>query len=117
MCIRDSMYPVRTIGESSKTGTMIHFKPDDTIFTVTEFKYETVANRLRELSFLNKGLRLTLTDMRNLDDDGKPSYEEFFSQGGLVEFVTYLDSTRQPLIPRPIHMDSDKGVMLSLIHI
>ena len=105
------MYPVRTIGESSKTGTMIHFKPDDTIFTVTEFKYETVANRLRELSFLNKGLRLTLTDMRNLDDDGKPSYEEFFSQGGLVEFVTYLDSTRQPLIPRPIHMDSDKGVM------
>lgn len=105
------MYPVREIGESSKTGTMIHFKPDDTIFTVTEFKYETVANRLRELSFLNKGLRLTLTDMRNLDDDGKPSYEEFYSQGGLVEFVTYLDSTRQPLIPAPIHMDSDKGVM------
>ena len=105
------MYPVRTIGESSKTGTMIHFKPDETIFTVTEFKHETVANRLRELSFLNKGLRLSLTDMRNLDDDGKPSYEEFFSEGGLVEFVTYLDSTRQPLIPRPIHMDSDKGVM------
>ncbi len=105
------MYPVRTIGESSQTGTMIHFKPDETIFTVTEFKYETVANRLRELSFLNKGLRLTLTDMRNLDDDGKPSYEEFYSQGGLVEFVTYLDSTRQPLIPAPIHMDSDKGIM------
>jgi DNA gyrase subunit B len=105
------MYPVRAIGESSKTGTMIHFKPDDTIFTVTEFKYETVANRLRELSFLNKGLRLTLTDMRNLDDDGKASYEEFFSEGGLVEFVTYLDSTRQPLIPAPIHMDSDKGIM------
>ena len=105
------MYPVREIGESSKTGTMIHFKPDDTIFTVTEFKYETVANRLRELSFLNKGLRLTLTDMRNLDDDGKPSYEEFFSEGGLVEFVTYLDNTRQPLIPAPIHMDSDKGIM------
>lgn len=105
------LYPVRTIGESERTGTMIHFKPDDTIFTVTEFKYETVANRLRELSFLNKGLRLTLTDMRNLDDEGKPSFEEFYSEGGLVEFVTYLDHTRQPLIPKPIHMDSDKGVM------
>ncbi|WP_373511458.1 DNA topoisomerase (ATP-hydrolyzing) subunit B [Persicitalea sp.] len=105
------MYPVRAIGESDDTGTYIHFKPDDSIFTVTEFKHETVANRLRELSFLNKGLRLTLTDTRETDDDGKPLYDEFFSEGGLVEFVTYLDSTRQPLIPAPIHMDSDKGIM------
>jgi len=105
------LYPVRAIGESDQTGTYIHFKPDDTIFTVTEFKYETVATRLRELSFLNKKLRLTLTDMRDLDDDGKPKYDEFYSEGGLVEFVTYLDNTRQPLIPAPIHMDSDKGIM------
>ncbi len=105
------LYPVRAIGESDDTGTYIHFKPDDSIFTVTEFKYETVANRLRELSFLNKGLKLTLTDMRDLDEDGKPTYDEFYSEGGLIEFVTYLDNTRQPLIPAPIHMDSDKGIM------
>ncbi len=105
------LYPVREIGEASDTGTQIFFKPDDSIFTVTEYKYETVANRMRELSFLNKGLRLTLTDERELDDDGKPLYEEFFSEGGLVEFVTYLDSTRHPLIPEPIHMDSDKGAV------
>ncbi len=105
------LYSVREIGESSDTGTKICFKPDDSIFTVTEFKYETVANRIRELSFLNKGLRLTLTDERELDDEGKPLYEEFFSEGGLVEFVTYLDNTRQALIPQPIHMDSDKGAM------
>ncbi len=105
------LYPVRAIGKADDTGTFIHFKPDDTIFTVTEFKYETVANRLRELSFLNKGLKLTLTDMRDLDEEGKPKYDEFYSEGGLVEFVTYLDNTRQPLIPAPIHMDSDKGIM------
>ena len=105
------MYPVRAIGEADDTGTFIHFKPDNSIFTVTEFKYETVATRLRELSFLNKNLRLTLTDMRDLDDDGKPKYDEFYSEGGLVEFVTYLDDTRQALIPEPIHMDSDKGAV------
>ena len=105
------MYPVRVIGDSKKTGTSIHFKPDDTIFTVTEFKYETVASRLRELSFLNKGLRLTLTDTRELDEEEKPKYEEFFSEGGLIEFVTYLDNTRQPLIPAPIYIESDKGLM------
>jgi DNA gyrase subunit B len=105
------MYPVRVIGDSKKTGTSIHFKPDDTIFTVTEFKYETVATRLRELSFLNKGLRLTLTDMRELDEEEKPKYEEFFSEGGLIEFVTYLDNTRQPLIPAPIYIESDKGIL------
>jgi DNA gyrase subunit B len=103
------LYPVREIGESPITGTYIHFKPDDSIFTVTEFKYETVATRLRELSFLNKGLKITLTDNRELDENSQPKYEEFLSDGGLVEFVRYLDNTRQPLIPAPIHMDSDKG--------
>jgi DNA gyrase subunit B len=105
------LYPVRVIGDSEKTGTQVHFKPDDSIFTVTEYKYETVATRLRELSFLNKGLRLTLTDHRELDENEQPKYEEFFSEGGLVEFVTYLDNTRQPLIPAPIYMESDKGIM------
>ncbi|WP_247232014.1 DNA topoisomerase (ATP-hydrolyzing) subunit B [Telluribacter sp. SYSU D00476] len=105
------LYPVRVIGESDRTGTIIHFKPDDTIFTVTEYKYDTVATRLRELSFLNKGIKLTLTDDRELDENGQPRHEEFFSQGGLVEFVSYLDATRPPLIPDPIHMENDKGVV------
>uniref|UniRef100_UPI003F72523D toprim domain-containing protein n=1 Tax=Dyadobacter sp. TaxID=1914288 RepID=UPI003F72523D len=84
---------------------------DSTIFTVTEFKYETVATRLRELSYLNKGIRITLADKREEDEEGKFRGEEFYSEVGLNEFVTYLDATRQPLIPQPIHMESDKGVI------
>ncbi|MCF0053365.1 DNA topoisomerase (ATP-hydrolyzing) subunit B [Dyadobacter chenwenxiniae] len=103
------LYPVRTIGESEKTGTFIHFLPDATIFTVTEFKYETVATRLRELSYLNKRIRITLEDKREEDEDGKFRGEEFYSEIGLNEFVTYLDATRQPLIPEPIHMETLKG--------
>lgn len=105
------LYPVRTIGTAEDTGTFTHFLPDDTIFTVSEYKYETVANRIRELSFLNKGITLTLTDLRDLDENGQPRYEEFHSQGGLVEFVTYLDSTRDHLIPTPIYMENDKGAV------
>ncbi len=103
------LYPVRVIGESENTGTTIHFLPDDTIFTVTEYKYDTVATRLRELSFLNKGIRLTLTDEREEDEDGTFRYEEFYSDLGLREFVRYLDSTRQALISEPIYMENDKG--------
>jgi DNA gyrase subunit B len=103
------LYSTRVIGDSDKTGTIIHFLPDATIFTVTEFKYETVATRLRELSYLNKGIRITLEDKREEDEDGKFRGEEFYSEVGLNEFVTYLDATRQPLIPEPIHMESDKG--------
>ncbi len=104
-------YPVRQIGESTHTGTTVRFKPDTTIFTVTEYKYETVANRLRELGFLNKGIRLTLKDLRELDDNGQPRSDEFLSQGGLTEFVTYLDSTRDTLIPSPIYIENDKGTV------
>jgi DNA gyrase subunit B len=103
------LYPVRSIGTADDTGTFVHFLPDDSIFIVSEYKYETVANRIRELSFLNKGIRLTLTDMRDLDENGEPRFEEFLSQGGLTEFVTYLDSTRDHLIPTPIFMENDKG--------
>jgi DNA gyrase subunit B len=103
------LYSTRVIGDSDKTGTIIHFLPDATIFTVTEFKYETVATRLRELSYLNKGIRITLEDKREEDEDGKFRGEDFYSEVGLNEFVTYLDATRQPLIPEPIHMESDKG--------
>ena len=103
------LYPVRVIGESEKTGTFIHFKPDATIFTVTEYKYETVATRLRELSFLNKGIRITLEDKREEDENGVFRGEEFFSEIGLNEFVLYLEGTRTALSPEPIYMENTKG--------
>jgi DNA gyrase subunit B len=102
-------YPVKVVGESDRTGTSVHFKPDDSIFTHTEYKYETVANRLRELSFLNKGITIHLADLRELDEAGEPRSEAFFSEGGLIEFVKYLDGTREPLLADPIYMESDKG--------
>jgi len=105
------LYPVRVIGDSDKTGTFIHFKPDDTIFTVTEYKYETVATRLRELSFLNKGIRITLEDKREQDENGVNRGEEFHSEIGLNEFVLYLEGTRQALIPEPIYMENTKGTV------
>lgn len=105
------LYAVREIGKSDETGTTVQFKPDDSIFTMSEYKYETVANRLRELSFLNKGISLTLTDLRVTNEEGKSDTEVFKSEGGLTEFVTYLDSTRVPLLSTPIHMDSTKGAI------
>lgn len=105
------LYPTRVIGEAEDTGTIIHFLPDATIFSVTEYKYETIATRLRELSYLNKGIRITLEDKREEDENGKFRGEEFYSEVGLNEFVTYLDATRQPLIPEPIHMENDKGAI------
>ena len=102
-------YPVKEVGTTDRTGTSVLFKPDETIFTVTEYKYETVAGRLRELSFLNAGIRIQLTDMRELDENGVAKMEEFFSEGGLREFVTFLDSTREPLLSEPIYMEGDKN--------
>jgi DNA gyrase subunit B len=103
------LYAVREIGTTDKSGTKVHFKPDDTIFQALEYKYETVATRLRELSFLNKGITITLTDLREKDENGNPLYEEFYSQGGLKEFVAYLDNTREKLIPEPIYFEDEKG--------
>jgi DNA gyrase subunit B len=103
-------YPVKVVGESNgRRGTSVHFKPDESIFTVTEYKYETVANRLRELSFLNRGIRIHLTDLRETNADGQNPHEEFYSEGGLTEFVSYLDSTREQLIAEPIYMEGDKN--------
>ncbi|MBC7451866.1 MAG: DNA topoisomerase (ATP-hydrolyzing) subunit B [Cytophagales bacterium] len=102
-------YDVKQIGESDLHGTTVTFLPDDSIFTAAEYKYETIANRLRELSFLNKGIRLTLQDHREVGDDGKSAIEEFFSEGGLSEFVEYLDSTREKLLPRPLYIETTKG--------
>ncbi|MBL6444809.1 DNA topoisomerase (ATP-hydrolyzing) subunit B [Fulvivirga sp. 29W222] len=102
-------YSVREIGKTDKTGTTITFKPDGSIFTVTEFTYDTVASRLRELAYLNAGIRILLQDMREMDEEEKPKSDVFLSEGGLKEFVQYLDSTREKLIPEPIYMDSEKG--------
>lgn len=101
-------YPARQIGPTDKRGTTIHFKPDASIFAITEYKYETIANRLREMSFLNAGIRITLTDLREIED-GQPKRDEFFSEGGLVEFVQYLDETREKIIDHPIYIESDQN--------
>ncbi|MFT6879175.1 MAG: DNA gyrase subunit B [Psychromonas sp.] len=101
-------YSVREIGTTDEHGTFVQFMPDQTIFEVSEYKYETVANRLRELSFLNKGITLTLTDKRTLDDEGNTITETFFSEGGLSEFVAYIDQSRERLIPEPMCMEGEK---------
>jgi DNA gyrase subunit B len=102
-------YPVREIGTTEKRGTTVHFQPDASIFTVTEYKYETVASRLRELAFLNKGIRINLTDLREEVSPGEYLSESFYSEGGLREFVAYLEETRVNLIPEPIYVESEKG--------
>lgn len=103
-------YPVRVIGKSERTGTTQHFKPDDEVFTITtEYNYETIAARLRELSFLNPGITIFLTDVREKDEQGEFRNDKFLSVGGLREFVEYIDSTREKLIPSPIYIENEKG--------
>jgi DNA gyrase subunit B len=110
------MYPVKVIGESDKTGTKVTFLPDTEIFTLVHvFNYDTLAGRLRELSFLNKGIKLTLLDERDEQSDGSFRKEVFFSEGGLSEFVKFLDGSRHPLIPEPIHVEGIKqGIPVEL---
>ncbi|RYD53657.1 MAG: DNA topoisomerase (ATP-hydrolyzing) subunit B [Sphingobacteriales bacterium] len=101
-------YPVREIGTTTHRGTKQQFWPDRSIFTTYEYNREILSGRLRELSFLNKGIRILLTDLRELDETtNEPWKEEFFSEGGIQEFVQLLDtqSKRDPLLPHPIYMD------------
>ncbi|MCA6414986.1 MAG: DNA topoisomerase IV subunit B, partial [Cytophagales bacterium] len=103
-------YPVRVIGESEKRGTTVHFKPDHEIFILSqEYNYETIASRLRELAFLNPGIKLNLKDMREKDEHGAPKATAFLSIGGLREFVEYLDSTKDKLIANPIYIENTKS--------
>ena len=102
-------YPVRVIGQSDRRGTTIQFKPDFEIFPVLEYNYVTVSARLRELSFLNPGIKIQLADLREKDEKGEPRQDSFFSQGGLREFVQYMDATREKLIAEPIYVENDKG--------
>ena len=99
---------LRVVGETDTTGTSITFHPDDTIFTVTVYDYATLANRLRDLAFLNAGITLTLTDKRTLDQDGNPVREVFYSRKGLSEFVQYIDSNKESLINDVIHLNTER---------
>ena len=100
-------YAVREAGTSDKTGTYVHFWPDLTIFQESVYKREILEGRLRELSFLNRRISITLTDLRELDETGVPYSKEFYSEGGIVEFVEMLDrnGNRTPLIPAPLYVD------------
>ncbi|MEI2271473.1 DNA topoisomerase (ATP-hydrolyzing) subunit B [Sphingobacterium sp. ML3W] len=110
------LYDVKEVGVSDKTGTIVTFHPDATIFTqTTVYNYDTLANRLRELAFLNKGVSLTLDDERETNEDGSEKKETFHSEGGLKEFVKFLDGTRQALIPEPIYVEGIKqGIPVEL---
>lgn len=102
-------YQVREIGTTEKRGTIIHFKPDNEIFQATEYKYETIANRMREMSFLNAGISIHLEDLREQEEDGTFRKDHFFSEGGLVEFVQYLDENKQKIIDYPIFIETEKN--------
>ncbi|RKR12432.1 DNA gyrase subunit B [Maribacter vaceletii] len=105
-----AQYPVKRVGETEDRGTVVTFKPDDSIFTqTTEYNYETLANRMRELAFLNKGITITITDKRNKDDKGEFISETFHSTEGLKEFVKFLDGTRESLIQNVISMEGEKN--------
>ena len=100
-------YPVREIGESTETGTLVHFWPDHTIFQETVYRKEILEGRLRELSYLNKRISITLNDLREKNEDGTTYTKNFYSEGGIVEFVEMLDKNgnRNPLIPNPLYVD------------
>jgi DNA gyrase subunit B len=103
-------YDVKEVGTTDKRGTIVTFSPDPTIFTqTTEYKYDTLAGRLRELAFLNKGITLTLTDERDELEDGTFFKEVFHSDGGLKEFVAFLDGTRASFLPEPIYIEGIKN--------
>jgi DNA gyrase subunit B len=105
-----ALYPVKQIGDTTKRGTIVTFYPDPSIFTQTiEYSYDTLSARMRELSFLNKGITIIFTDKREVDDKGNFLSETFHSNEGLKEYIRYLDGNREPIIAHVISMDSDKG--------
>lgn len=110
-------YAVREIGTTDKTGTKVHFVPDDTIFSVSVYNYEILAGRLRELAYLNKGVRITLQDKRDVNDDGSHIQDVFYSEGGIKDFIVLLDKNakRDGLLPHPIHVEEyDKSSNVSV---
>ncbi|MGM0635503.1 MAG: ATP-binding protein, partial [Bacteroidota bacterium] len=105
-----AMFPVKQTGETELQGTVIEFHPDPEIFQEsTRFNYDTLANRMRELAFLNKGIRITIEDRREKDEEGNFKFEEFHSEEGLKEFIRFLDASREPLIGNVIAMEGEKN--------
>ncbi len=103
------LYPVRTIGETDRTGTIVHFRPDETIFTTLVYDVEILKSRIRELAFLNKGIRLSITDERALEEEGVSSIHTFYSERGLLDFIEYLDGMREKLMPEPIYIEGERN--------
>ena len=105
-----AIYPAKIVGETEETGTLVKFHPDSEIFKQTiEFDYDTLALRMRELSFLNKGITITITDQRQKDEKGEFVHEEFLSKEGLKEFIRFLDAHREPIITDVISMEGEKN--------
>ncbi len=102
-------YPVKEIGPTDYRGTLVTFQPDASIFTETVYQYDILASRMRELAFLNRGISITLTDEREKDEDGKLLEETFFSEGGLAEFVEFIDQSREKMIPSVIFMEGERN--------
>lgn len=103
------LYDVKQIGDTTYRGTIQTFQPDASIFSTTVYHYDIIAARLRELAFLNKGIHITITDDREKDENGNSRSEHFYSEGGLREFVSYLDATREKLIDDVIYMEGEKN--------
>ncbi len=103
------LYPAKEVGETTYRGTIVTFQPDTSIFTIHEYNYATLANRMRELAFLNKGITIVLEDKRNLDENGNPYSETFYSEGGLKEFVKYIDGGKEKLMEDVIHIEGEKA--------
>lgn len=102
------LYPVKELGVSDLTGTRITFTPDDSLFYTTVYKYDVLASRLKELAFLNKGIVLTLNDLRKTDNDGEQRHDRFYSENGLKDFIRYLDKGRETINTNPIYMEGER---------
>ncbi len=100
---------LRKMGPSKRLGTKIHFLPDKSIFTVTEYNFDTLANRLRQLAFLNKGIEITLTDERQVDAKGEQKSQVYKYSGGIAEFIKLLNKGKQVLHEKPIYMETEQG--------
>ena len=110
------LYAVREVGTTDKRGTKVTFHPDGSIFTVTEYKYDTLLERMRELAYLNKGITIDITDLREMKEDGTPvRADHFFSEKGLRDFIGYLDENREKLMPEAIYIEGErKGIPIEI---
>ncbi len=111
------LYAVKEVGVTDKRGTRVTFHPDDTIFTVTEYKYDTLLDRMRELAYLNKGIEINITDWREMKEDGETPLraDHFYSEKGLRDFISYLDENREKLMPEAIYIEGErKGIPIEI---